>query len=201
MPAEAAEWYTSPTLRGRYVRLEQLTAHHIDGLLAAADDPEVFRWIHYPGPPVGRPDVEQWVSTMDTRRDARLGIAWTQIDARSGEAAGVTTYHEIDPVNRAVGIGGTWLGRRWWRTGLNTEAKLLLLTRAFESLGAVRVVWHTDILNTRSQRAIERLGAQREGILRKHKLRRDGTWRDSVQYGMTDDDWPDAKTALMQRLR
>jgi RimJ/RimL family protein N-acetyltransferase len=201
MPAEADEWYATPTLTGRHVRLEALTTSHIDGLLAAADDAEVFQWIHYPAPPAGRSDVEQWVSTMDVRREAKLGIAWTQIDVRSGVPAGMTTYYEIDPVNRAVGIGGTWLGRRWWRTGLNTEAKLLLLTRAFECLGAVRVVWHTDILNTRSQQAIERLGAQREGILRKHKLRRDGSWRDSVQYAMTDDEWPQAKLAIARRLR
>ena len=80
------------------------------------------------------------------------------------------------------------------------ESKLLLLTHAFETLAAVRVVWHTDIRNARSQAAIERLGAQKEGVLRKHRLRRDGTWRDTVQYAMTDDEWPAAAAALRERL-
>ena len=103
-------------------------------------------------------------------------------------------------MQRALGIGHTWLGQRWWRTGHNTEAKLLLLSHAFETLGAVRVVWHTDIRNTRSQAAIERLGAVREGVLRKHRRRCDGSWRDTVQYAMVDDDWPAARTALAARL-
>ena len=84
-------------------------------------------------------------------------------------------------------------GTRWWRTGHNTESKLLMLTHAFETLGAARVVWHTDIHNERSQAAIARLGATREGELRKHRIRRDGSWRTTVQYSMTDDDWPGAK--------
>ena len=98
---------------------------------------------------------------------------------------------------RCVAIGHTWLGRRWWRTAANTESKLLMLTHAFDVLGAVRVVWHTDIYNERSQAAIERLGATKEGVLRKHRIRRDGSWRDTVQYCMTDDDW----SACRDRLR
>jgi RimJ/RimL family protein N-acetyltransferase len=98
------------------------------------------------------------------------------------------------------GIGHTWLGQRWWRTGHNTEAKLLLLSHAFETLGAVRVVFHTDLRNTRSQGAIERLGAVREGVLRKHRRRWDGSWRDTVQYAMVDDEWPAAKETLATRL-
>ena len=93
------------------------------------------------------------------------------------------------------------LGRPWWRTGVNTEAKLLLLGRAFDTLGAVRVDWHTDIRNIRSQAAIERLGATREGVLRLHRQRPDGTWRDTVQYAMTVDEWPNAQARLRERLR
>ena len=131
-------------------------------------------------------------------RGARLPYA--QIDAATGEFAGTTPFYEVNPALRALGIGHTWLGERWWRTGHNTESKLLMMTLAFETLGAVRVVWHTDIFNTRSQAAIERLGAVREGVLRKHRLRYDGSWRDTVQYAMTDDGWPAAKAALTARL-
>ena len=94
------------------------------------------------------------------------------------------------------------LARPRWRTGVNTEAKLLLLRHAFETLGAVRVEWHTDLCNERSQRAIERLGAVREGVLRRHRLRPDGTWRDTVQYSMTDAEWPQRTDRLREiRLR
>ena len=99
-----------------------------------------------------------------------------------------------------MGIGHTFLGRPWWRTGINTEAKLLLLSRAFDDLGAVRVAWHTDIRNVRSQAAIERLGATREGVLRMHRQRPDGSWRDTVQYAMTVDEWPKAQARLRERL-
>jgi len=121
-------------------------------------------------------------------------------DARTGEVAGTTAYAPPDETGRSVHIGTTMLGRRWWRTGLNTEAKLLLMTRAFEELGAVRVEWQTDIRNLRSQAAIERLGAVREGVVRKHRRRRDGSWRDSVFYSLTDDEWPAARKALADRL-
>jgi RimJ/RimL family protein N-acetyltransferase len=114
--------------------------------------------------------------------------------------AGSTSYYEVNPEFRSITIGGTWLGTPWWRTGLNTESKLLLLQRAFEVLGAVRVVWHADIRNTRSQTAIARLGASREGVLRKHMPRRDGSWRDSVLFAMNNEDWPAARDRLRERL-
>ena len=117
-------------------------------------------------------------------------VPFVQRCARTGEVIGTTSYYDIDEVNRSSRIGYTMFGRSRWRTGVNTEAKLLLLTHAFETLGAVRVEWHTDTRNERSQRAIERLGATREGVLRRHRLRADGTWRDTVQYSMTDAEWP-----------
>jgi RimJ/RimL family protein N-acetyltransferase len=96
--------------------------------------------------------------------------------------------------------GYTWLGRRWWGNGMNAEAKLLMLTFAFEVLGAVRITLVTDIRNQRAQHAIERLGAVREGLLRKHRRRSDGSWRDTVRYGIVDDDWPQVKQGLTARL-
>jgi RimJ/RimL family protein N-acetyltransferase len=128
-------------------------------------------------------------------------VPWVQRCARTGAVVGTTSYYDIDPERRAVAIGHTWLGRPWWRSGINTEAKLLLLGRAFDQLGAVRVAWHTDIRNTRSQAAIERLGANREGVLRMHRQRPDGSWRDTVQYAMTVDEWPNAQARLRERLR
>ena len=113
---------------------------------------------------------------------------------------GTTSLYEVVPAVRTLAIGHTWLGKPWWRTGHNTESKLLLLSYAFDDLGAARVVWHTDIHNERSQAAIARLGAAREGVLRKHRIRFDGSWRDTVQYSMTDDDWPAARDRLSSRL-
>jgi RimJ/RimL family protein N-acetyltransferase len=93
------------------------------------------------------------------------------------------------------------LAKAWWRTGVTTEATLLLLRHAFQTLGAVRVEWHTDLRNERSQRAIERVGAAREGVLRRHRQRSDGSWRDTVLYSMTDAEWPDAQQRLTKMLR
>ncbi|HEY2792690.1 MAG TPA: GNAT family protein, partial [Micromonosporaceae bacterium] len=125
---------------------------------------------------------------------------WIIRDASTGAATGTTSYYGISEFNETVAIGHTQVARDRWRTAVNTEAKLLLLTRAFETLGAGRVEWHTDDRNERSQAAIARLGAQREGVLRRHKRRADGTWRDTVQYAMTIDDWPAAKKRLVERL-
>ena len=129
---------------------------------------------------------------------------WAQVDAASGRAIGMTTFYEIGASLRTVAIGHTWLGRPYWRQGHNppqaggapTEAKLLLLTRAFDDLGCVRVVWQTDVRNERSQAAITRLGAAREGLLRKHRRRPDGSWRDTVAYAMLNDEWPTARARL-----
>ena len=166
-------------LRGEHVVLEPLDLAHADELFAATADPEVWRHLGSPQP-------------ADRRRHGRAGpggaaahhrgerVPWVQRCAVTGAVVGTTSFYEIDPARRSVAIGYTWLGRPWWRTGINTEAKLLLLAHAFDELGAVRVVWHTDIRNERSQRAIERLGATREGVLRRHRQRPDGSWRDTV---------------------
>jgi N-acetyltransferase len=164
----------------------------------------VFRWLSPPGGALAEPrtvaDAASQIADALAARERRARLPFAQLDAVTGEFAGTTSFYEVNPAQRALGIGHTWLGQRWWRTGHNAEAKLLLLSHAFETLGAVRVVWHTDIRNTRSQAAIERLGAAREGVLRKHRRRADGSWRDTVQYAMVDDDWPAAKTALAARL-
>lgn len=189
-------WYETPDLIGNHVHLASLRRDHAAALLAAADDDEVFRWQSFARPHT----LEDAQGLHDWYRARPNAITWTQVDLASGDVAGLTTYYEIDSVNRSVAIGATWLGRRFWRTAVNTEAKLLLLRRAFDTLGCARVVWHVDIANERSQAAVERIGGVREGVLRKHMIRRDGSWRDTVVFSMTDDEWPAAREALEERL-
>ncbi|MEO3777371.1 bifunctional pyridoxamine 5'-phosphate oxidase family protein/GNAT family N-acetyltransferase [Micromonospora sp. B11E3] len=193
-------WLEPVTLRGAHVVLEPLDLAHADELHAATAAPEV--WRHLGSPLPGEPaETAQIVRAALAAHHRGDRVPWVQRCAVTGAVVGTTSYYEVDPERRSVAIGHTWLGRPWWRTGINTEAKLLLLARAFDELGAVRVVWHTDLRNERSQRAIERLGASREGVLRKHRLRPDGSWRDTVQYAMTVDEWPSAQLRLRDRLR
>ena len=193
----ADPWTTPVTLTGTLARLEALGPEHAAGLAAAGDDPAVFE--HLRGWDVMTPEVA--AARIERTLANPALVPWAQVDLRTGEVAGMTCFYDVDAELRTVAIGHTWIGRRFWRTGLNTEAKLLLLTRAFDELGCVRVVWHTDIRNERSQAAIARLGAQREGVLRKHKLRDDGSWRDTVTFSMLDDEWPQARDRLAAALR
>ncbi|MEU4568573.1 bifunctional pyridoxamine 5'-phosphate oxidase family protein/GNAT family N-acetyltransferase [Micromonospora sp. NPDC023956] len=193
-------WREAASMRGAHVVLEALDVSHADGLFEATDDPEV--WRHLGGPrPTGVADVHRLVAEALSAHHRGERVPWVQRCAVTGAVIGTTSYYEIDPGRGTVAIGYTFLGRPWWRTGVNTEAKLLLLTRAFEELGAHRVVWHTDVHNERSQRAIERLGATREGVLRMDRQRADGSWRDSVQYSMIVDEWPEAQRRLREKLR
>ncbi|MEV0722500.1 bifunctional pyridoxamine 5'-phosphate oxidase family protein/GNAT family N-acetyltransferase [Micromonospora purpureochromogenes] len=192
-------WREAATLRGEHVLLEPLDLAHADELFTATAEPEV--WAHLthllPTDPATMRAIVAGALAAGHRGER---VPWVQRCARTGAVVGTTSYYDIDPERRAVAIGHTWLGRPWWRSGINTEAKLLLLSRAFDELGAVRVAWHTDIRNTRSQAAIERLGATREGVLRMHRQRPDGSWRDTVQYAMTVDEWPNAQARLRERL-
>lgn len=198
--AARSSWHEPAVLRGEHVVLEPLDLAHADELYAATADPEV--WRHLGGTqPADAAGMRQVVAAYLDAQERGEQVCWTQRCAVTGAVIGTTSYYEIDPVRRSVAIGYTWLGRPWWRTGVNTEAKLLLLGRAFDDLDAVRVVWHTDIRNERSQRAIERLGASREGVLRQHKQRADGSWRDTVQYSMLAQEWPKAQVSLRERLR
>jgi RimJ/RimL family protein N-acetyltransferase len=197
------EWYAMPVLAGELIRLEPITMEHAAGYLAAAgtgaDAEEVFRWLAL-WPPQTVADAEGHILASLGARACGERFSYAQVDARTGAVAGTTSFYDVYPPLRTLGIGHTWLGRQWWRTGHNTEAKLLMMSYAFEQLGVARLVWHTDIYNERSQAAIARLGATREGELRKHRIRRDGSWRTTVQYSMTDDDWPAARERLTARL-
>ncbi|WP_405487309.1 GNAT family N-acetyltransferase [Streptomyces sp. NBC_00096] len=188
------------TLTGRHVRLEPLTRSHLPDLYAAGGgDDEVWQW---QGGPTPHSQEELGAKLDSVLADAERGtyLPFAVIHLESGRAVGWTTYLDISPANERLEIGWTWYGRAYWRTAVNTEAKLLLLTHAFEDLGMGRVQLKTDHLNTRSQAAIARLGAQREGVLRRHRRRPDGTWRDSVYFSLLADEWPRAKALLAARL-
>lgn len=198
-----------PTLTGSRIRLEPLRYEHAADYLAAAgsgeEADEIFRWQSPPGGALALPvtveDARRHVVAALAARAHGLRLPYAQIDTTTGQFAGTTSFADLDPVLRVLTIGYTWLGRQWWGTGANAEAKLLMLTFAFETLDAVRVALVTDIRNQRAKAAIERLGATQEGTLRKHRRRADGSWRDTVIYAITDDDWPQVKDNLNRRLQ
>jgi RimJ/RimL family protein N-acetyltransferase len=187
-------------LVGERVRLEPLEARHAEGLFEAGRDERI--WEHLPdGPLLEVADAAGYIRrALDAARSgAEIPFA---ILAGSGRVAGSTRYLDIRPRDRALEIGWTWLSPEYQRTAVNTECKYLLLECAFERLGAVRVQLKTDERNLRSQRAIQRLGAVREGVLRKHAIRpRDGYIRNSVMYSIVDDEWPALKKRLQLALR
>jgi RimJ/RimL family protein N-acetyltransferase len=181
-------------LEGRWVRLEPLRAEHLKALLAIAGDPEIWRW--YPWPLNEESDMRRWLA--DALESARQGdeLPFVVVERQTGAIAGSTRYMDIRPAHRAVEIGNTWLGTKWWRTAINSEAKYLLLSHAFDRLGCLRVSLKTDLLNERSQRAIERLGARREGVFRKHMIVHRGRVRDTVYYSITDAEWPEIRQRM-----
>ena len=190
------DWTRRPTLVGKHVRLEPLTADHAPGLLAAGSDPVVWTWLSGFRPETGT-EAEAMVADILGDPDR---LAFAQVDVRTGAVAGTTSFYGIVPKHRILSIGHTWIGKPWQRTALNTEAKLLLLHHAFDELDANRVSWETDINNTQSQRAIERLGATKEGVLRAHRVRKDGSIRDTVLYSVTKPEWPFVRDSLAARL-
>jgi RimJ/RimL family protein N-acetyltransferase len=192
-------WLEAPTLAGHHVVLEALRPEHSEELFHALDDEDVWRYI-----PGKRPGNEEEMARQVTGilRSWALGqrVTWVYREPRTRALIGMSSYAPADEKTLSVHIGGTMTAPAYWRTGVNSEAKLLMMTRAFETLGAARVEWQTDNLNLRSQAAIERLGATKEGVLRSHKARGDGSRRDSVFYGLLAEEWPEAKRRLLARL-
>jgi RimJ/RimL family protein N-acetyltransferase len=184
------------TLTGRHVRLEPLTPAHAPDLFTAIRiDPNIWRWWREV-PPTELEGMQAFIAATLTEQADGNVVAFAQIEQAGQRAVGSTTYMSISRPDRGLEIGSTWLGKPWQRTGINTEAKYLLLRHAFEELGAARVQLKTDARNVQSQAAIERIGAVREGVLRKHRLVRDGFLRDSVMYSVIDDEWPRVKGRL-----
>lgn len=185
-------------LSNGHVRLEPLGLQHVDGLRRAAADGELWtiRVTSVPEPDDTRGYIERALQGFaDGHR-----LAFAVIDAKSDEVIGSSSYHDIVPAVERLEIGYTWYAKSRQRTSVNPGAKLLLMTHAFEVLGAQLVGWRTDNFNFASQRAIERLGARRDGALRHHASRRDGTIRDTVMYSMSVGEWPEARAELMARL-
>ena len=145
--------------------------------------------------------MANWVRDILSRAEKGTDLPFAVVHLASGRVAGATRYLNIMPNDRGLEIGGTWYGLEFQRTAVNTECKYLLLEYAFEILGCIRVQFKTDLRNERSQRAIERLGAKHEGILRNHMILPDGRYRDSVYYSIIDKEWPEVKTRLEAMLK
>jgi RimJ/RimL family protein N-acetyltransferase len=185
-------------LQGRGIRLVPLRLDHEAGLRLAAMDGELWR-IRVTSVPTPTETGNYIADALDMAA-AGNRFAFAVLDEASGEVLGTTSYHDIVPSLKRVEIGYTWYARRWQRTHVNTATKLLMMTHAFETLTCQVVGWRTDNFNFSSQRAIERLGARKDGVLRGHALRRDGTIRDTVMYSMRAGEWPEAKAQLLYLL-
>jgi RimJ/RimL family protein N-acetyltransferase len=201
-----------PILTGAHVRLEPLSRAHLDGLVAAAAvDPELYQWSAVPA---GRDAVSRYIETALAWREAGTAVPFATVRIADGVVIGSTRFFDIEswpwpeghaghsrPYPDVCEIGYTWLTRDAIRTAANTEAKLLMLTHAFEVWQVLRVCLHTDARNQRSQAAIERIGGKFEGVLRGHRLASDFTPRDSYRYSIIAAEWPELKQRLAQRPR
>jgi RimJ/RimL family protein N-acetyltransferase len=185
-------------LEGDFVRLEPMTLEHHAGLSAVGLDPEIWRFTL-----VVVQTPEEMRGYMDAALELQRGgttLPFVTIERSSGQIVGSTRFGNYDPANRRIEIGWTWIAPRWQRTAINTEAKYLMLSHAFEKLHCVRVELKTDVLNTRSREAMLRIGAKEEGVLRKHSLVWDGRYRDSIYYSILDDEWATVKQELEKML-
>ena len=189
--------FVSPvTLTGYGLALVPLGLQHEAGLAAAAADGELWklRVTSVPEPENTRAYIEAALQMREAGKHLAFAVT------REGDVIGSTRLHDIVPAVKRVEIGYTWYAKRFQRTSVNTSCKLLLMTHAFETLGCHVVGWRTDNFNFASQRAIERLGAQKDGVIRGHALRRDGTVRDTVMYSLRAGEWPEVKAQLLDRL-
>ena len=186
------------TLEGAYVRLEPLGTQHLDGIMRAGEDDAVWTWL--PFRPRTRDEYQAWVDAALASQANGEQLPFATVARASGAVVGSTRLYFVSPRDRRVEIGGTWLAPTAQRTPINTESKLLLLAHCFDALGCVRVELKTDARNEKSRRAILRIGASYEGVMRKHMLTRGGFHCDSVYYAILDDEWPDVRRRLEQML-
>lgn len=187
------------TLTGRIVRLAPLSMDYLADLTAAGQDPSIWAYMRY-GVVDSEAKMREFIEHLLEYQARGTDLPFVVMHKASGKAIGMTRYMNIEPQNKSLEIGGTWYAADYQRTGVNTECKFLLLLHAFESLGVIRVQIKTDLRNERSQRAIERIGAVREGVLRDHMILPDGTMRSSVYYSILVREWPDVKTRLLEMM-
>ncbi len=197
MDPVASAWLQPVSLEGAHVRLEPLQSAHAPALRAAVADGELWR-LWYTAVP--SPDtVDAYVATALAERDAGVSLPFVVRDA-SGDVVGSTRYCNVEAAHRRLEIGYTWYSARVQRTGLNTEAKLLLLRHAFETLECIAVEFRTNWFNERSRNAIARLGAKQDGVLRNHRLMPDGSYRDTVLFSIVASEWPAVRRNLLFKL-
>jgi N-acetyltransferase len=182
------------TLTGKHVRLEPLCPEHLDGLCAIGLDRALWEVV------IERVETREQMAGYIARAQTPASLAFAVVHMASGRIAGSTRYMNYEPAHKRVEIGSTWYGAEFQRTAVNTESKLLLLTHAFEALCMNRVELKTDLRNLRSQTAIERIGARREGVLRHHMITWTGHLRDTVYFSILAAEWPAAKAALEAKL-
>ena len=191
-------WPAPVTLRGKHAILEPLSQERHDELVEAVRDGELWKlwYTSIPAPERMRAEIDRRLELQ--RRGSML--PFVVVEPATGRAAGMTTYMDIDAANRRVEIGHTWYRRKVQRTALNTECKLLLLAHAFEKLDCIAVEFRTHFFNHQSRRAIERLGAKLDGVLRNHRIQADGTLRDTASYSIIASEWPTVKSHLTYQL-
>ena len=187
-------------LEGRYVRLESMTEAHVPALAEIGVGQDFWDFMVY-GDMKTENDMRGWVKEILARAKKGTDLPFVAIHRESGRVAGATRYLNIMHHDKGLEVGGTWYGLDFQRTAVNTECKLLLLTHAFETLGCIRVQIKTDSLNLRSQKAIERLGGVKEGVLRNHMVLPNGRVRHSVYYSILDSEWGDVKKRLEEMLK
>jgi N-acetyltransferase len=186
------------TLEGRHVRLVPLTVEHVPALWEVGNDDDIWRWTL--SHPQSEADMRRYVEAALARQAAGGGLPFATLEAGSGRVIGSTRYHNWEPPHPRVEIGYTWIAQPWRRTPVNTEAKYLMLRHAFETLGLARVELRTNALNARSRAAIARIGGVEEGTLRRHMLSDSGILRDTVYFSILDDEWPQVKLRLEEKL-
>jgi N-acetyltransferase len=195
----SSEMIVAPvTLEGRHVRLEPLSQEHQAGLSAIGLDEELWRWI--PIPVRSAEEMAAYIETALAEQARGVSLPFALIEKSSGRAIGCTRYGNIDRTHHRVEIGWTWVAREWQRTGVNTEAKYLLLRHAFETLGCMRVELKTDSLNEKSRAAILRIGAREEGTFRNHMITASGRIRHTVYFSILDSEWETVKARLQNMM-
>jgi RimJ/RimL family protein N-acetyltransferase len=186
-------------LEGKFVKLEPMQLEHVDALAEVGLEESLWKWI--PTQCKTREDMENYVRLALSDQERGIALPFVTIEQASGTVIGSTRFGNIDVANKRAEIGWTWINPKWQRTVVNTEAKFLMLSHAFETWKCIRVELKTDALNEKSRNAILRIGAKEEGIFRKHMITSTGRYRDTVYFSVLDSEWPTVKQRLLERLR